>query len=115
MALSRLLQVLRELLKYAQLLLEKRRRVELCHANLSNSAVTNKVAEAKNVSNYGLIVRLSEHESDKFTDCSEEHQYVIRSLCLIPQTQLFIFCEGLCDPLRNFVLVDESRLIILLR
>ena len=58
---------------------------------------------------------LSEHESDKFADCSEEHQHVICSLGLIPQAQLFVFCESLCDPLRNFVLVDESRLIILLR
>lgn len=60
-------------------------------------------------------MRLSEHESDEFTDRSEQHQHVIRSLCLIPQAQLFVFCESLRDPLRNFVLVDESRLIILLR
>ena len=58
---------------------------------------------------------LSEHESDKFADCSEEHQHVICSLGLIPQAQLFVFCESLCDPLRNVVLVGEGGLIVLLR
>ena len=95
--------------------MEKRRREELCHSNLSNSAVTNKVAEAKNVGNDGLIVRLSEHESDEFTDSSEEHEHTIRSLSLIPQVAFFALCESLCDPLRDVVLVGEGGLIVLLR
>jgi len=113
LALCRLLQIRGILLEDTQLLLEEGRGEELRDANFADRAVTNKVAQSKDVRNNRLVVRLAEHKSHELADRREEHEHVIRRLLLVAEAaaivasyQLLSYCDG------DLVLFNQSLLVI---
>ena len=63
---------------------------------MSNCTVTNKGTEPIDVSNDGLIMRLSKHESSEFADTSEDHHHivlVIEHLTFMVSLRFNILCD----------------------
>ena len=112
--LCRLFQIGGELLEHTQLLTEKRCWEELSLAHFPDSAVTDEVTQAKDISDNCLIVSLAEHESNEFAHGCKEHEDVTSCLSLIQEpSSVLTFCELLCHIGCHLVLIRDIKIVVL--